>query len=308
MSDRKRRRGAGALGGSSLAALASVLLVTCAASAEASWQGSLTAGVVYQGWTDIDDPDGEFDFWEGHFTGSATRRLGEESRWGISLQGEYRAFSYRFDGLPLDAGWDDAHIVRLSPRLTYALDPKWTLFGGPIAEFSGESGADFSKSMRGGALLGFQWRPREGLMIGLGVLGMNQIGGDFLFQPIVLLDWQITERWRITTQSWTSRGGELSILYSLGQDWTLSLSGGRAQERFRLDGSEATVGKGVGEESSLPFTLMLSKLLSDRLELSVYAGVVVDGELRVEDQTGNNVGVSDYERSFFGGAAVKLSF
>ena len=308
MSDWKRRRGTRGLGGSTLAALASVLLVTCAARAETPWQGSLTAGVVYQGWTDIDDPDGEFDFWEGHFSGSASRRLGEASRWGVSLQGEYRVFSYRFDGLPLNAGWDDAHIMRLSPRLTYALASKWTLFGGPIAELSGESGAHFSRSMRGGALFGVQWRPRAGLMIGLGVLGINQIGGDFLFQPIVLLDWQISERWRVTTQSWTSRGGELSILYSLGQDWTLSLSGGRDQERFRLEGSQATVGKGVGEESSLPFTLMLSKTLSDRLELSVYGGVVVDGELRVEDQTGDNVGVSDYERSFFGGAAVKLSF
>ena len=279
-----------------------------AASAENAWHGSLTVGADYQAWTDIDDPDGEFDFWHGNIAANAQRRLGDDSRFAVALRGEYRVFGYRFDGLPFPDPWDDAHVVRLSPRLMFAINDTWSLFGGPIAEFSGESGVRFSKAIRGGALFGAQWKPREGLSIGLGVLGITAIEDDFLIQPIIIVDWQITEELRLTTQSWTSRGGRLEFIYDFADSWSAGLAGGRERERFRLDRSSNATSEGVGVESSIPITLTISKTLRNKLRIDVYGGVALSGELRVETKTGANVGVSDFDRSFYGGAAVTVPF
>lgn len=282
------------------------------AMADSDWHGKLTIGGDYQGSTDIDDPDGEFDFWHTNVSAHAQRRLGDDSRWAVALQGEYRAFGYRFRDLPptsVNNPWGTAHVVRLSPRLMYTIDDTWSLFGGPIAEFSGESGAQFSNSIRGGALFGAQWRGSENLTIGLGVLGITEIEDDFLIQPVLIVDWKISDSWRLTTQSWTSRGGRLEIIHSFGDGFEASVAGGRERERFRLDRSKtATGGKGVGEESSLPITLTVSKTMRDGMRIDVYGGIVVNGELRVEDERGNGRGVSDFDRSFFGGAALTMPF
>ena len=281
--------------------------------AQPQWAGSVTIGADYQGWTDLDGPEGEFDFWHANVHANAARRLSEDSKWSVALEGGYRAFGYRFDGLdnvipgPLDP-WDTVHVVRLSPRMSYAIDDTWSLFGGPIGEFSGENGARFSKSIRGGALFGAQWRPNEKLMIGLGVLGITAIEDDFLIQPVILVNWQINDAWRFTTQSWTSRGGRLEIIYAFAGSWEASLAGGRERERFRLDRSTGSYSQGTGEETSLPVTLRLSKTLRNKMKIDVYGGIVVDGELRIEDEQGDGIAVSDFDRSFLGGAALTVPF
>ncbi|MFP6655347.1 MAG: hypothetical protein VCB25_06945, partial [Myxococcota bacterium] len=216
------------------------------AMADSDWHGKLTIGGDYQGWTDIDNPQGEFDFWHTNVSAHAQRRLGGDSRWAVALQGEYRVFGYRFDGLPIPDPWDDAHVVRLSPRLMFTIDDTWSLFGGPIAEFSGESGVRFSKAIRGGALFGAQWRGSENLTIGLGVLGITEIEDDFLIQPVLIVDWKISDSWRLTTQSWTSRGGTLEIIHSFGDGFEVSVAGGRERERFRLDRSSKAVAPATG--------------------------------------------------------------
>lgn len=288
-----------------------VLLIASSATAASDWQGNVSIGADYQFNTNLDDSNAEFDFWHTNLSVRAQRPLGDESKWSLTLGGEYRAFGFRFDGLGggLDP-WDTIHIVRVAPRLAYQIDQHWSLFGGPIGEFSGESGSDAGDAMRGGALFGAMWRPNKRLMIGLGVLGISEIEEDFLIQPVVLLDWQVTDAFRITTQSWSSRGGLLELIYRIGEGWEVSLAGGRERERFRLDtkGTGTGISRGVGEENSLPISLSVSKTLRDGMKITVFGGVALNGELRVETATGNNVAVSDYDKAIFAGASLSLPF
>ncbi|MEM9176996.1 MAG: DUF6268 family outer membrane beta-barrel protein [Myxococcota bacterium] len=291
-----------------LALLGACLFAASAAAQTTEWRGEAIVGVDYQGSTDIDDPQGEFDFVHPFVSVRAGRRLGEDSRWSVAIGAEYRAFAYRFDGIGGLNVWDDIHIVRLAPRLSFAINRKWSLFAGPIGEFSGERGSDFSDAIRGGALFGAQWRPNDRFSIGLGVLGINALADDFLLQPILLIDWKITDRLTFSTQSWTSRGGTLSFTYAFDDGWETRLSGGRERERFRLDSPLAAIGKGIGEESSLPVTLSVGKILDSGIKVEAYGGGVFAGELRVEDQTGDNVAVSDFGQSWFLGGAITLPF
>lgn len=282
--------------------------VTGSAAADGGWNGSLTLGLDYQGWTDIDDPQGEFDFVHPSVVLQAAHPPSADSRWGVAVQTSYRAFTYRFDGLAVGDPWEDVHVFRLAPRLLFAIDEKWSLFAGPIGELSAESGADLGESIRGGASFGVQWRPNDRLSIGLGVLGINVLAEDFLIQPVVVIDWRINDAWRFTTQSWTSRGGRLSLIYSFLDDWDVSLSAGRERERFRIDRGPGGIGDGVGEESSLPVTLAVGHTLRNGVRVEAYGGGVFAGELRVEDERGNNVAVSDFDQSFYFGAALTLPF
>ncbi len=287
-----------------------LVLVATSATAEPAWIGDLSIGADYQFNTSLDDANAEFDFWHTNVRARAERRLGHSSKWGLSLGAEHRAFGFRFDGLTGGADpWDTIHVVRLAPRLSYQINQTWGLFGGPMGEFSGEAGSDFSDAIRGGAIFGAMWRPNDKLMIGIGVLGMNAIEDDFLLQPVLLFDWKITDSLRLTTQSWTSRGGRLELIYGVGDGWDVAFSGGRERERFRLDTNKAAnISRGVGEENSIPLSLRVSKTLRSGMKISAFGGVAVRGELRVETADGNNVAVSDYDRAAFAGLSVSLPF
>jgi len=288
--------------------LALGLVLWFAPASAGDWNGAVTVGIDYQGWTDLDDPNGEFDFIHPSVSGKAAKRLGEDSRWGVALVGEYRAFAYRFDGLAAGDVWDDIHVVRLAPRLIFAVNEKWSLFGGPVGEFSGEGGTEFGDAIRGGALVGAQWRPNDRLSIGLGVLGMNKLADDLLLQPVVIIEWKITDALTFATQSWTSRGGTLEFSYAFDGGWETSIAGGRERERFRLDSNLPAIGEGVGEENSLPITFAVAKNLDNGMRVEIYGGAVLNGELRVEDETGDKVAVSDFDRSWFLGGALTVPF
>lgn len=288
-----------------LVALLSLALPT---SAQEQWTGDLTIGVDYQGRTDIENPNGEFDFVHSNAQLRAGRRFGDDARWAFILIAEYRGFAYSFDDLPAGDVWDDIHVVRLGPRLNYRLNDSWSLFGGPVGEFSGERGSEFSDSIRGGARFGVHWHPSERLSLSLGILATNKLADDLWIQPVVLIDWHITDDLLFTTRSWSSRGGRIELIYSLGAGWETSIAGGRERERFRLDSSRAAIGKGVGEENSIPLTLTVAKTLLSGLKIQAYGGAVLDGELRVEDESGDNVAVSDFDRSWFVGGALTVPF
>lgn len=286
-----------------------VCLAAVAGGGHASeWKGRAMLAVDYQGSTDLDNPNGEFEIIHPSVNVLASRSLGDESPWSLSIAGEYRAFEYGFDGLAAGDAWDDIHVVRVAPRLRYAVDDQWGLFAGPVGEFSAEGGSRFADSIRGGLLVGADWRPHDRFFIGLGVLGISEIGEEALIQPIVLITWKITDRFKFTTQSWTSRGGRARFSYAFDGGWEASLAAGRERERFRLDKRLPGVGDGVGEKNSFPVTFTVAKTLASGITLEAFGGPVLDGELRIEDQNGNNIAVSDFERSWYVGAAMKLPF
>ena len=101
-----------------------VLILACltavAGSSHASeWKGRAMLAVDYQGWSDLENPNGEFDVLHPSVNVLASRRLGDESPWSFSIASEYRAFEYRFDfssgiqaqvAAALVAGLDNAHV------------------------------------------------------------------------------------------------------------------------------------------------------------------------------------------------------
>jgi hypothetical protein len=77
--------------------------------------------------------------------------------------------------------------------------------------------------------------------------------------------------------------------------------------RFRLSES-GPVANGVGQVSGAPIFLRAAREFEGGLTLNLYAGVVVAGELRVEDASGNLLRKDDFDPSPIVGANLTWRF
>ena len=133
------------------------------------WSASLRGGYVHQFDTDIDN-GGSFSVNRLFIQGGPTYTSSGET--SILLAFGYGLDDYDFSG---DSGlgglrpWEDIHTFRLSIPLRWRVSEKWTGFAAPTLRFTGESGADFSDSLTGGAFAGFSYRYSDRLSIGPGI-------------------------------------------------------------------------------------------------------------------------------------------
>lgn len=64
--------------------------------------------------------------------------------------------------------------------------------------------------------------------------------------------------------------------------------------RFRLSDT-GLVSNGVGQETSVPVFLHLTRNFTDQMALHFYGGVVAGGKLRVENPTGDKLREEDFD-------------
>jgi hypothetical protein len=200
---------------------------------------------------------------------------------------------------------DEIHVFRLNPTLTYILNEKWSLMGGPSLQISAESGAKVGNALTGGGSFGAGYKVSDDLTIALGVVVTSQLEDDAWIQYFVLINWGISDNLSLNMEARNSRGGELKLTYALGDSWTFGVGAGFRRERFRLD-SRGAIDKGVAQEESTVVSLHVSYRISESLVLEGYGGTTLDGNLRLENKDGDKIGESDYDNAGYGG--VRLSF
>ncbi len=277
-----------------------------AGAAENAWKSQVFAGFQFQGETDLNSPlVMDFEFWMVELGGSSSRKLNDS--WSLTLKGDYRAIGYEFSG-PGDP-WEDVHVLRLSPILTYNFNETWSLMSGLTGEFSGEGGADFGDALRGGGLLGIGYRSSDRFSIVLGAVVQSEIEDDAWVQPLVLLNWAITDALRLSMEGTNSRGGEVRLGYSFNDNWKLGVGAGFRRERFRLnDDGPGIRADGVGEEEATVVTARLTYTFDGGTAIELYGGTTTDGEFELDDESGNNLVKTDYDDSGFGGILIKFPF
>jgi|GEM_PF-4193844 len=276
-----------------------------------AWKTQAFTGVEYQGKTDL-DRGGDFKYWMISGGVSSGRMVGDHFK--FALKGDYRAIGYDFNVSGPNDPWDTVHVLRLNPLLTYLINDRWSVIGGPIVEFSGEESANFGDSLRGGGLLGFGYR-RDKFYVAFGVLAMTEIEKDARIQPFVLIDWKITKGLALGLKADTSRGGELRLSYAFTDKFNLGFGIGVRRELFRLNGDgpgstgpSTSRQDGVGEESSTVAKITAVYQINKMLAIEGYGGVTVDGEFRLENKTGKKIVTSDYDDAGFGGMKLRFSF
>lgn len=206
--------------------------------------------------------------------------------------------------------WDDSHLLSYSMRLSYRLDREWSLFGGPTVGVLGESGADLSDSITYGGMLGVRKRVSPNFSIGLGVIAVTGIEEGVSALPLVFVDWKISERVHIRNgrpQPGLRGTAGAEIDWEFAPRWVLAGGFAFDRRRFRLD-DEGIAPDGVAENSAFPVYARGSYQFNDQWSFGAMAGVLLGGQLTIEDEDGHKIGETDYDTAPFFGINLAARF
>ena len=185
--------------------------------------------------------------------------------------------------------WQDIQRLDVAPGTSLILTPALRLrLSFPLRW---NSGGDTDESgVTGGMLVQLQWRMSARLVAGLGVGVTSELEEDASIYPVF---WKMGPEVRLRTRGGPYQGGTLEWLWSPSDFFQAALTAGYERQRFRLAHTSPSP-DGIAETTSVPLLLGL-KFRASRFNLVVEGGMVVSGDLRIEDRLGRTLEVSDYD-------------
>lgn len=275
------------------------------------WSTFSRGGAVYQFDTDLDD-GGSYS--STRFNIQAGHGYAWDPRTSVSL-----ALGYSYDDFSFSKGrgfgmaaldpWDSIHSFRLSVPMRLGVDENWSAFLIPSVRSSGESGASFDDTITGGAFAGFAYRFGERLTLGPGIGIIGQLEDSATVFPVIIIDWQITDRISLTTGRGLAAtlGPGVTLNYRASQMWNFAIGGRYEKLHFRLD-KDGAVRSGIGEEKSFPLFVGCSYSFNPKATVSLVGGVEFDGKLRLEDEDGNRIRKESYDPGGYLGFTFNMRF
>lgn len=263
---------------------------------------------VYQGGADLDG-GGEVGFGAVVLRGGILADLGGGKRAGVTLI--YDRLDYSFTNpraFDLIAPWNVVQRYGVSAPLSYTLENGWILGATPSFEWFKENGAGSADSFTWGATFSGSRRFANGNMLGLGVAMFDRIEETLIF-PFVTVDWRLGDRWRLTNPLATGPTGPagLELDFQIDSRWSAGVGAAWRSLRFRLSESGPTP-NGIGEERGMPVFLRVTHRFDNQSALHLFAGVVMNGQLRVEDASGRELRQEDTDPAPLLGATFIARF
>jgi hypothetical protein len=288
-----------------LVTLTSVIIFAGPLAAQDGPKFNVSVGGGYRTDAEIDDGGGDFN--ETRFSVSAARPVSLNDKFRVDPMLSYRFSAYDFSRVE---PWDDIHQLRGTLIGRYTVDDKWSVFAGPSVGFAGESDADAGDSITVGGALGASYRVNERFTIGGGATISTEIEDDARVRPILVLDWQINDRWHLESgytdvAGGAGPGGELR--YKACEQWTVGAGVQFQEKRFRLS-DDGRVRDGVGEDTSIPLFAKVAWQPCANAAFELIGGVSVGGELRLENSRGHKISEEDYDPSALFGLRAVLTF
>lgn len=270
---------------------------------------TVSAGGMYMFETSI-DAGGDFEVARGSISVGAESRIQRDLILNLGFGFEFS--SYNFSGDTALGGpdpWGDVQTFDLAGILRWEVSDDWSLFGGPVFQFSRESGADFGDSFTGGGIAGATFMPHPDLVIGGGIGVITRLEDSVRAFPVLLIDWHITSNLRLssTTPSLAARYTGLEFIYDLGGGWETGVGGAYDYHRFRLD-DDGIAPEGVGEESSIPLWVRLGYGTGDNFSFNLYAGINFNGELNLDDAAAEPITEESFDSAIIVGASASITF
>lgn len=266
-------------------------------------------GFVYQGDADIDN-GGSLQAYRYDIGVGGRIQLLDRLRWGNTFF--FGVNDYDFDGGGFSAGdpWNTILNLRLGTTLTYGITEQWGVTAGGIFMFSPETGANWGDSFTGGGLVAGEYRHSEALFASVGLAVVSQIEDDVMVLPAIAINWLPAEDWAVRVGAVPASGGAAAAAeaaYRFADPIELGLGVMYQQRRFRLDDS-GPAPDGVGEDDSLPVRLRLGWNINENFSVNLLGGVVLGGELELENQNGNRLSSQGYDPAAYVGLRLRGVF
>jgi len=268
--------------------------------------GSLTA--VYQGAADLDG-GGDYSAFTTILRAGVLGDLGGGKRAGLVLNVDHSDNEFSspaaFGGA---APWGVVQRYGLAAPLSFTRPDGWSFGLSPSVDWIHEKGADVGESLTWGAIATATRFFPGGNRLGFG-LGVFDRPGETRAFPLIIVDWRLSERWRLANPLPAGPTGPagLELDYQLGGGWNLGLGAAWRTTRFRLSDS-GPVPNGVAEEEGVPVFLRATRSFGPGATLYLYAGVVTAGRLSVEDASGQVLREVDFGTAPLFGATFAARF
>jgi hypothetical protein len=274
------------------------------------WSFRIDGGAAHQSDSDLKDGGGKFSLDRWFVSTGIDYAWNRRNMAGITVGGGRS--DYVFDEQAAFGGgnpWGEIEELRLAVTTRFKISDTGTALLIPTIRTSGESGADSGDSRTYGLFAAVAWRINEGLTIGPGFGVFSRLEDGTRVFPILVIDWDITERWNLSTGRGlaASQGPGLTLSYQLSKRWQLALAGRYEDLEFRLDDEGAAPG-GIGRDQSFPLVLSGIFDAGPMASFSVFAGAELSGKLKLKNAFDEVVDESSYDPAAIFGATVELRF
>jgi len=294
----------------SLLILSASLMAQAPPAAARPWAFSIDGGFGVQQESDLKDTEGAFSVDRTFVSASVNYRWNFRNSLGASIGGGESDYRFTdFTGFGGEQPWGKIKNRRVSLSGRFGFGDTGSVFVIPTIRFNGENGASSSDSRSWGLLGGAAWRINEDLTIGPGMGIFDRLEDSTRIFPIVLVDWNISERWNLSTGRGlaASQGPGLTLGYQGGPSWRLGLTGRYEEVQFRLD-DQGPAPDGVGTDRSFPLVLGVTWNPNRSVAMSVFGGVVFGGELELKDVSGQTLSRQDYDPAPVIGASFDFTY
>jgi hypothetical protein len=268
---------------------------------------SFSATALHQFDTDLEG-GGDYSVQRYLFRFDARRQMTPDLNGGIGLAYDYENWDFSgatgFRRVP----WGDIHRTGVDLSLQYSGIEDWTLFLLPGLSSARESGAEWQDSLQAGGVAAASYRFSNQLTLGVGAglyTGLEETRGF----PFLVVRWRISDHLMLANPFRPGPTGPagLELIYTIDENWTIAAGSAWRSFRFRLDdGGPAP--EGIGEVETVPVWGRLTRRIADRWVVDLYAGYALDGELKLEDRRGNEVGSVDQDAAPFAAFTVVFRF
>lgn len=291
-----------------IAALFAALVMGGAVQAQGNWRPFASITPLYVGDSGIDG-GGEYSMFGAIVRAGVQTGFGGTNLAGLTVNYDYLDYSFSdpaaFGGV---APWNVVRRYGVAAPLVFGVADRWALGFIPSVDWFRENGADEGEALTWGGVVSASRFFDGGNLLGLGVGVFQRLEKTSVF-PLLLINWKLTDRWRLTNPLSAGPTGPagLEIDYRLDGGWNIGLGAAWRTTRFRL--SEAgPVPNGIGEESGLPVFLRATRNFGTGISMNLYAGVVTAGQLRIEDPDGNGLREVDVDPAPLFGVTFSARF
>ncbi len=263
---------------------------------------------TYQFTADLDN-GGDFDV-QRHFLRFDTSRSFDK-HWtvGLGLSFDYERWNFSNTAtIPSTGLWDEIFRPGISIPIFYSTESNWRFAIIPSINFSGATGAEVSESLSYGTVLSAAYSFGPNLMLGLGAGIFERLDESEIF-PYVVINWKINKQLRLTNPFRAGAVGPagLELVYTPTESWELGIGGAYRSYRFRLDDSSA-VADGIGDMNFWAPFLRVGWKINSTYRIDLNSGLLLDGNITIEDENGNELGETDYSTAPFVGLTLKGRF
>lgn len=265
---------------------------------------TVTGDVTFK--ADFDEAVGDVEIWRSGIGLGLNIPIGERGSLLIDVRSEYWQYNFS-NATGMIAGVDNPfeEILRESLSLTFVQqsNDKWGWMAHAGGSVAGETGADFSNAFAETFGAGVRRSFGDDLSITLGAGVLTRFEEDPIVFPLVIVDWQINDQWRLTNDEGT--GVQLS--YAPDQSWTLTLDGGWEFREFRLD-EDGALPEGIVTDQRIPIAAGLMYRNQNGFEGHVRAGAVIWQEFEVADANGNRISENNTDPTPFLSFSLEWKF